>query len=1186
MVHIRDIKKCIEEGRMSFIIGAGFSKNVSGKFPLWKDLIDKLAKEELYQEDSAYCERMIAEKGYLGIASEYVRRKGYHEAIDLYIEKNMPYLRKTADGKFEVMLDGKVIDSSPSLDCHGRLLGLGAKHIYTFNYDNTLEAIAEIEARNDIDRQIAEKKEKCKELEAKRDMLDSSRTAEPLYKEQSIPDSVQEKTVCTDSEGNIQDERNSLDSRIAELKYEINYLKQKKREYYHLVTDGYQISMTEDNKNIYKLHGSLRTSDKERFGFDNDRHMQYVITEEDYRDYPEKHEPFVNLMKISLLKGCFCLLGFSGDDPDFLAWAGWVKDVLDKSHDGNSPDVNSERLYFINADPAEEPLTDSKKQFLRNNYITLVNLFEIFPEAGSREEKIRSFLEAVKPDRIKASEYEEVWRSIKLRDNNQELPQKVKEPIEKAYSYIPFARIPKQTGLGQFNRTSIFSKLSIDRLLKNNSPELCGKLYYTAIKGEMMPVNTVLRPAQYRRLQQHPNAGLKEKFRLLELRARVLDHQKVEDSSSDDAVYETVLSCLFSFDFFRTKRLLEDWKPSDGFNRMRKYALLSTIGATVQDEALHALLDKDNFTCSQDFRFAQDVLRCCGSTIWRNDVTAEPRQEVSLYRILDTLFSEVRRSPSAQAYGNVRRSFTFGPFETATIYSIKILQALLEFGIGPEIRNVLIIDKGKWVEICKNIFEGYPYQALFMTLLYGDSKEVVCKVAQDFIYSHRLYPHLPSLLDCMLRALEDNMTPENIKGAIYIAAPVFMKAVPPEKWSARFESIYGKLDYSAAESRRDRVNKRYDFITAGVRMSGDTAFRQKVILDALSVRPVTHFCNEMIISATHGDVSLSEAARTQLSELCRKDSISTPEAYIVYNLRKWLEGSQVTGIYRSLSDEQYNDVQSLECACWLAKEYHDGPLTDRMKGIVLDSPHLWNTGVENDRNRVSGGSDFIDINPIADYLGFNDSEILQIYQAMLKAYDDIAYVARGWGKGHESMLFFNDWRGILACMSVFLKNNKKLLSTQARYSSVKRDVTTLLHNMNGGSTISELLTDDSKTGNAIGWLVDVVNDSSVRRLTHEYILLTGKMLCKDSQYLNSCFKHFGWVLDKYQASFDRSVFKPILKSLLDTYKPYFRDAKNQKWDIQYAEKDVVEHGLITIYKVYVNWGGIIPFWDKYIPKYH
>ena len=36
-------------------------------------------------------------------------------------------------------------------------------------------------------------------------------------------------------------------------------------------------------------------------------------------------------MKIALLKGSFCLIGFSCDDPNFLMWMNWVKDVLDKN---------------------------------------------------------------------------------------------------------------------------------------------------------------------------------------------------------------------------------------------------------------------------------------------------------------------------------------------------------------------------------------------------------------------------------------------------------------------------------------------------------------------------------------------------------------------------------------------------------------------------------------------------------------------------------------------------------------------------------------------------------------------------------------------------------------------------------------------------------------------------------------
>jgi len=71
-------------------------------------------------------------------------------------------------------------------------------------------------------------------------------------------------------------------------------------------------------RRIVKLHGSFPS------------HRPFVFTEEDYRCYPDKFAPFVNLVRQSLLENIFCLIGFSGDDPNFLHWIGWVRDMLDK----------------------------------------------------------------------------------------------------------------------------------------------------------------------------------------------------------------------------------------------------------------------------------------------------------------------------------------------------------------------------------------------------------------------------------------------------------------------------------------------------------------------------------------------------------------------------------------------------------------------------------------------------------------------------------------------------------------------------------------------------------------------------------------------------------------------------------------------------------------------------------------
>jgi len=68
---------------------------------------------------------------------------------------------------------------------------------------------------------------------------------------------------------------------------------------------------------IIKLHGSFPSP-------------PFVITEEDYRRYPNDNAPFVNTVRQSLLENTLCLIGFSGDDPNFLQWIGWIRDHIGK----------------------------------------------------------------------------------------------------------------------------------------------------------------------------------------------------------------------------------------------------------------------------------------------------------------------------------------------------------------------------------------------------------------------------------------------------------------------------------------------------------------------------------------------------------------------------------------------------------------------------------------------------------------------------------------------------------------------------------------------------------------------------------------------------------------------------------------------------------------------------------------
>ena len=87
---------------------------------------------------------------------------------------------------------------------------------------------------------------------------------------------------------------------------------------YSIVRNMDEISLV-DQPRIIKLHGSI------------DAHFPLIFTEEDYRTYPKKFDPFVNTVQQAMMETVFCLIGFSGDDPNFLQWSGWVRDNLGES---------------------------------------------------------------------------------------------------------------------------------------------------------------------------------------------------------------------------------------------------------------------------------------------------------------------------------------------------------------------------------------------------------------------------------------------------------------------------------------------------------------------------------------------------------------------------------------------------------------------------------------------------------------------------------------------------------------------------------------------------------------------------------------------------------------------------------------------------------------------------------------
>ena len=138
--------------------------------------------------------------------------------------------------------------------------------------------------------------------------------------------------------------------------YTTNYDTLLERACESLSSQRYDVVLSQDSlvysekPRVVKLHGTLSSSET------------LIVTDEDYRCYPQAFAPFVNMVRQTLLENTLCLIGFSGDDPNFLRWVGWLHDNLGLR--------DSPKMYLIGL----PDLSDSQKQLLARRNILVVDM--------------------------------------------------------------------------------------------------------------------------------------------------------------------------------------------------------------------------------------------------------------------------------------------------------------------------------------------------------------------------------------------------------------------------------------------------------------------------------------------------------------------------------------------------------------------------------------------------------------------------------------------------------------------------------------------------------------------------------------------------------------------------------------------------------------------------------------------
>ena len=210
---------------------------------------------------------------------------------------------------------------------------------------------------------------------------------------------------------------------------------------------------------IVKLHGSFPS------------HFPLIFTEEDYRTYPTKFAPFVNTVQQAMMETVFCLIGFSGDDPNFLQWSGWVRDNLGDA---------APKIYLA----GWLKLSPHRRRMLEDRNVVPIDL-AFHPKAGEWPEHLRHqyttewllhTLERGRPYDVSEWPSRPSWQHLPI-------PELI-QPVEEVFSDEPKNELPEE------NKPESFSVRNVLKVWTHNREIYPGWLATPANTRALMEWNT------------------------------------------------------------------------------------------------------------------------------------------------------------------------------------------------------------------------------------------------------------------------------------------------------------------------------------------------------------------------------------------------------------------------------------------------------------------------------------------------------------------------------------------------------------------------------------------------------------------------------------------------------------------------------------------------------------------------
>lgn len=785
----------------------------------------------------------------------------------------------------------------------------------------------------------------------------------------------------------------------------------------------------------------------------------------------------------------------------------------------------------------------------------------------------------------------------------------LEKDIEFLYQNTKKERIARQTGLAYYYRNWITSALQMHYKGKG-MPDQALRLLCVCweqnlgdfSEGGLRQLFETVKNADY---------GLKQRIGRLLRREDVIRQRwrPEKDEQVDDLL---IWDRLLKLDFDGAKQLLDTWKPAEGIDKLKKAQFVSLFDCQ-RDELWEELLLPETYDTIQDYVNALEIVPGIRTVfvekrgeglVWDWDVrdikkklSADIPHLINYREVIESLVKASKAQSGQDEYGNHVREYRMNGSSSIDYKSSeKALHILVELCIVLYVRHVILFKEETWGQICEWMYEKYPYLCLFYSLQYGGFAKFLKRISQLYLYSEKLKDELPVMVGRMMRATMQSECPQEYKEAIFKSLPVLLKGVDASVWEEDFMCYY----HTPKKQRYDDLNFRhevdYDFVMAGLRYMKRPDFKLEVIASALEKgEGFGNFNNIVVIEAMHG-LSKEQLVRYQKqvrkirSQLLNMSAniISAPQIYVLMNLEFLMDTDSLGAAFMRVNDDLIQkDTTTMEALSWYAQKYP--PLQNKLRPIVLSRHDMWNTGISRDGTSISRGIPYLDITSICRTLELKEEDYTLIFEKLKEA---LATIEGQLSKENKEWFIFIgiECKSIIKNMWSFLREHKIMLSENKDYEEVVKRVEAALVLMFSidGINVRDMLIAD-KTDSAIGLLVDATESEPegtfIQNHEVEYVFIAHKLINRSSLYLDSCMKHFGWMVKTYHKQMSSDLFMPLLGAILKSYKPYFSE-EAVTWNLIHAKKDVFEKNLITIYSFYKQWGGLDEFWETYSPRYH